>query len=111
MLKFSNELFDKGDFNLQKYVNRSFGIYQNEIINVELLFTSDVAEDVLNYNFHPTQKVKQNADGSITVKFKASGELEIFWHIFKWGNCVKIISPKTLKKGYIEYLKNILDCQ
>ncbi len=110
-VEISNELFDKGDFNLQKYVNRSFGIYQNEIINVELLFTSDVAEDVLNYNFHPTQKVKQNADGSITVKFKASGELEIFWHIFKWGNCVKIISPKTLKKGYIEYLKNILDCQ
>lgn len=107
----TNQVFDKGDFDIRTYVNRSFGVYQNEIVKVELLFNKEVAQDVLNYNFHPTQKVKQNEDGSVTVKFKASGELEILWHLFTWGNNVKIIAPKSLKKEYIEYLKNVLEGQ
>ena len=107
-IKLTNETFDKGDFDIRKYANTSFGVYHNEVMKVELLFSPDAAEDVLNYKFHPTQKVKQNEDGSVTVKFKASGELEILWHIFKWGDSVKIVAPTKLKKMYIEYLENVL---
>lgn len=107
-VKLTNESFDKGDFDIKEYANHSFGVYQNEVMKVVLLFTPDVAEDVLNFNFHPTQKVKQNEDGTVTVKFKASGELEILWHIFKWGDNVKIVAPTKLKKMYIEYLENVL---
>ena len=107
-VKLTNEAFDKGDFDIREYANTSFGVYHNEVMKVELLFSPDAAEDVLNYNFHPTQKVKQNEDGSVTVKFKASGELEILWHIFKWGDSVKIVAPTKLKKMYVEYLENVL---
>ena len=110
-IELTEEKFDKGDFDIKEYANRSFGVYQNEIIKVELRFSKEVAEDVLNYNFHPTQKVKQNDDGTVTVKFKASGELEILWHIFRWGDKVQIISPKSLKKEYVEYLENVLNIQ
>ena len=110
-IELTEEKFDKGDFDIKEYANRSFGVYQNEIIKVELRFSKEVAEDVLNYNFHPTQKVKQNDDGTVTVKFKASGELEILWHIFRWGDKVQIISPKSLKKEYVEYLENVLTMQ
>lgn len=110
-IELTNETFDKGDFNIKEYANNSFGVYQNEVMKVELLFTPEVAKDVLNYNFHPTQKVKQNDDGSVTVKFKASGELEIIWHIFKWGDSVNIVAPAKLKKMYIEYLENVLKKQ
>ena len=110
-VKLTNEIFDKGDFDIREYANTSFGVYHNEVMKVELLFSPDAAEDVLNYNFHPTQKVKQNDDGSVTVKFKASGELEILWHIFKWGDSVKIVAPTKLKKMYIEYLENVLKSQ
>ena len=110
-IELTEEKFDKGDFDIKEYANRSFGVYQNEIIKVELRFSKEVAEDVLNYNFHPTQKVKQNDDGTVTVKFKASGELEILWHIFRWGDKVLIISPKSLKKEYVEYLENVLEVQ
>ena len=107
-IKLTNETFDKGYFDIRKYANTSFGVYHNEVMKGELLFSPDAAEDVLNYTFHPTQKVKQNEDGSVTVKFKASGELEILWHIFKWGDSVKIVAPTKLKKMYIEYLENVL---
>lgn len=107
-VRISNKSFDKGDFDIKKYANTSFGVFHNEVMKVELLFSPDVAQDVLNYSFHPTQKVKQNDDGSVTVKFKASGELEILWHIFKWGDSVKIVAPTKLKKMYVEYLENVL---
>jgi len=107
-VQISNKPFDKGDFDIKEYANTSFGVYHNEVMKVELLFTPGVAEDVLNYSFHPTQKVKGNEDGSVTVKFKASGELEILWHIFKWGDNVKIVAPTKLKKMYVEYLENVL---
>ncbi len=110
-VELTEEKFDKGDFDINEFANRSFGIYQNEIIKVELLFREAVAEDVLHYNFHPTQKVKQNDDGSVSVKFKASGDYEILWHLFRWGDNVKIISPKSLKKEYIEMLKRVLEEQ
>ena len=110
-IELTEEKFDKGDFDIKEYANRSFGVYQNEIIKVELRFSKEVAEDVLNYNFNPTQKVKQNEDGTVTVKFKASGELEILWHIFRWSDKVQIISPKSLKKEYVEYLENVLEVQ
>lgn len=107
----TRENFDKGDFDIKEYASKSFGVYQNEAYKVEVLFSKDVAEDVLNYNFHPTQKVKQNEDGSVTVKFKASGDLEILWHLFRWGNNAKIISPKNLKKHYVQMLENVLQTQ
>ncbi len=110
-VQLTDDDFDKGDFDIQKYANQSFGVYQNEIIKVELLFSKDVREDVLNYNFHPTQKITPNQDGTVTVKFKASGTKEILWHIFKWGDNVKIIAPKKLKEEYIDMLTKTLDVE
>ena len=110
-VQITRETFDKGDFNLEEFSKKSFGVYQGELNDVKLLFSKDVAEDVLNYNFHSTQKVKQNDDGTVTVKFKASGEYEIMWHLFKWGADVKILAPTSLKKMYMDLLSNTLDKQ
>ena len=36
----------------------------------------------------------ENADGSITVKFRAGGLKEMDWFLYTWGNDVKVIKPK-----------------
>lgn len=107
-LKITDEKFNSVDFNLKEFAEKSFGIYQGEIYNVKLKFDKSVANDVLNYNFHPTQKIRKNEDGSITVTFKASGDKHIMWHLFKWGETVKILAPKKLKEKYKEYLEKVL---
>lgn len=107
-LENTDETFDRGDFNLQEYSKRSFGVYQGEILSVELLFDKEIADEALKYNFHPTQKVKLNKDGTVTVKFNASGEKEIIWHIFRWGDKCKIVAPKSLVNSYKEYLQKNL---
>ncbi|MGN1125686.1 MAG: helix-turn-helix transcriptional regulator [Candidatus Gastranaerophilaceae bacterium] len=108
-IELTEQIFDRDNFNLDEYSKQSFGVYHGEILNVKLQFSSDIAQEVLNYNFHPTQKVKQIDDGSVIVKFKASGDKEIMWHIFKWGDKVKILAPDKLKKEYQNTLKQILE--
>lgn len=100
--------FDKGDFDLKAYSQNAFGVYQGEVVEVKLKFSPEVSKDVLNFNFHPTQKMKQQEDGSVVVSFKASGEYEICWHIFKWGKTVEILAPKKLKESYLKMLNEAL---
>ncbi len=107
-LELTDKSFDKKDFNLQEYTNQSFGVYHGEILNVKLSFDKEVAEDALKYNFHPTQTVNKEEDGTVTVKFKASGDLEIIWHVFKWGTHCKILAPASLRKQYKKYMEEIL---
>ena len=78
---------------------------------VILEFNNDVREDVLNYYFHPTQKVKENPDGTVTVKFKAGGSYAICQELFKWGCSVKIKAPVELKEYYKTYLSDVLNNQ
>lgn len=107
-LQLTDELFDKGDFDLQKYTNLSFGVYHGDILNVKLLFCPELAEEASKFNFHPTQSGKWNDDGTYLVNFKASGSREIIWHVFKWGAGCKILSPLSLKKEYKQYLQENL---
>ncbi len=104
-LKLTNKTFDKGDFNLQEYTNQSFGVYHGEILDVKLSFVPELAEEASKFNFHPTQKGKFEKDGSYTLTFKASGDKEIMWHVFKWGEGCKILAPKSLKEEYKKYLQ------
>ncbi len=110
-LELTDTNFDKGDFNLQEYSKQSFGVYQGEILNVELLFNKELADDASQYNFHPTQSGKLNEDGTYTVKFKASGSKEIMWHIFKWGAGCKLVKPASLNEEYKKYLLDVLENQ
>ena len=107
-LKLTDKTFNKGDFNLQEYTNLSFGVYHGEILDVKLSFAPELAEEASKYNFHPTQKGRFEQDGSYTLTFKASGNKEIIWHVFKWGEGCKILAPKSLKDEYKQYLQDNL---
>lgn len=84
-------------FDLDTYIARSFGVYQEEAYDVELLFDPSAAKDAKNYSFHPTQELIQERDGALTVRFRAAGLLEITHHLMTWGTSVTIISPDRLK--------------
>lgn len=92
-------------FSLQAFADESFGIYHDEIQDVVLLVKPKGAEDALRWRFHPTQKVSQEADGSVTVTFRAGGMRELAWHLFTWGDSVEIIAPQALKDKMLEELR------
>ena len=107
-IQITHEEFDSKGFNLQECSKKSFGVHFGEIYDVKLKFIPEVAEDVMNYNFHPTQKINLQDNGSLIVTFKASGDKHIMWNLFKWGNAVDILAPLELKKKYREYLEEVI---
>lgn len=105
-----DEYFEKDEnFSLTEYCSNSFGIYQETPIDITLEFDKSVAEDVLNYHFHPTQKIKQLDNCNIQVKFKSGGTFAICQELFKWGTTVKIKKSSSFKAYYKQYLSDVLN--
>ena len=92
------------DFDLQAYANRSFGVFQEEPVNVVWQVSPGAAEDARHYLFHPSQQIEEQDDGSLLIHFTAGGMLEMCWELFRWGGSIQIIAPDELKALYAQTL-------
>ena len=96
------------DFDLHTFANRAFGVYQNDTEYGDVIwkFSPEAATNAKSYLFHPEQTLEERQDGSVIVKFKASGLLEMCWHLYSWGDHVEVIAPETLKEMVLNYRRN-----
>lgn len=85
------------DFSLPKFANASFGFFHADPEDVVLRVLKEGADDFDKWRFHPDQTVEYQADGSAIVRFRASGMLELSWHLFSWQNKIQIIAPASLR--------------
>ena len=93
--------FDEG-FDLVEFAGRSFGVFQEEPVDVALRFAPEVAADAASSLFHPGQKMENEDDGSLTVGFTAGGTREMCWHLFTWGDAVTVEEPESLRAQMAE---------
>jgi predicted DNA-binding transcriptional regulator YafY len=93
------------DFNLSAYSAQSFGVFQEEPINVILSFSREVAGDASGWLFHPSQTANHHRDGSLTISFSAGGIQEMVWHLLTWGSSVTVVSPDSLRRQLITHSK------
>jgi predicted DNA-binding transcriptional regulator YafY len=96
------------DFSLQAFADESFGIYHGAVEDVVLHVAPEGAEDAMRWRFHSNQTVTPQPDGSVIVAFRASGMLELAWHLFTWGDRVRIVAPQSLRSMMIEELETVL---
>jgi len=88
-------------FSLQDYADESFGIYQDDTQDVVLRILPASAEGALRWRFHSDQTLDQQPDGSVIVRFRASGMRELAWHLFTWGDQVEVVAPEVLRQTVI----------
>jgi predicted DNA-binding transcriptional regulator YafY len=104
-IELTEKIFERSEgFDLQTWMQRSFGIWQEEVYDVVWRFTPEAAADARLYLFHPTQVMTDDPDGSLTVSFRAGGLREMCWHLFRGGADVTILSPNALKEAYADAL-------
>ena len=89
-------------FDLQRFVRRSFGTFQEQPGGVVLCFEARAAADVAEFLFHPEQTLERNDDGSITVRITAGGVDEMCWHLVTWGTAVTVEHPARLRRRLTE---------
>ena len=83
-------------FDLEEFAKQSFGIFHEEPFDVVWRFSPRAALDAKDFKFHPDQTTEDLADGSLIVRFRAGGALEMCWHLFAWGKDVEVLEPERL---------------
>ena len=84
-------------FNLQSFAEQSFGVWMEKPQEIVWKFTPKAASAARDFVFHPSQTLEEKKDGSLIVRFKAGGLLEMAWHANMWGDQLEVIKPKELK--------------
>lgn len=90
----------KEDFELDAHANRCFGSYQQEdgIHDIAWRFAPRAVSRASGFLFHPAQTTERESDGSLVVRFRAAGLLEMCWHLYMWGDAVEVLSPPELAR-------------
>ncbi|MFP4328275.1 MAG: helix-turn-helix transcriptional regulator [Paracoccaceae bacterium] len=88
------------DFDLQQHAARAFGSWQNEAQFGEVVwrFAPEAAERAAEWRFHPHQSREWLQDGRLEIRFRASGWLEMAWHLYQWGDTVEVVAPEPLRR-------------
>jgi predicted DNA-binding transcriptional regulator YafY len=86
------------DFNLASYAERAFGSFHNDFEYGEVVwkFAPAAVDRARRFLFHPSQTSEITDDGSLIVRFHASGHLEMAWHLYSWGDSVEVLAPPAL---------------
>jgi len=86
------------DFDLIAFANTPFAYFEGPQEDVVLHVLPGGMEDFKNYRFHSSQSVQEHPKGGVVVRFRASGMLELAWHLFCWGNKIEIVEPVSLRQ-------------
>lgn len=95
-------------FDLGRQAKKAFGSYERseEYGDVIWRFAPQAAGAARGFLFHPDQQLEPQADGSLIVRFRASGHLEMAWHLYMWGDKVEVIAPAALKDMVAGYRRS-----
>lgn len=96
------------DFDLAAFANTPFAYFEGPQEDVELHVLPHGMEDFRNYRFHPSQTVEAHPGGGAVVRFRASGMLELAWHLFSWGDKIEIAQPASLREQMLAELRGAL---
>jgi len=101
----TRETFERdASFVLADFAADAFGVCREEPVEVVLRVLPEGMGRLRQHSFHPSQTVEPEPDGGAIVRFKASGMIEICWHMFSWGGDIEIIAPESLAERYRQIL-------
>ena len=99
MLHQTKETFEiPEDFNLEKFVGSSFGVYQGEPVYTKVWFHPDVAGYIKEKIWHESQQIHPQDDGSIIFEAEVAGTDEIRFWIMTWGSKAEVLEPESLRE-------------
>ncbi len=97
------------DWNMKDWAADSFGIYHgDDILEIRLRFTGEVAKRAEKVRFHPSQKMRRRRGGLI-VQLRCRGHRELIHELCHpdWLGRVQIESPESLRVEFNDYLEQL----
>ena len=85
--------------------HRAFGIIDDdEVHNVTLKVSAAQAPYMRERLWHASQRLEEQADGSLIILFQASGAFEILRWIMGWGSAVEVLEPLAFRQELAQRL-------
>lgn len=86
-------------FDFKQLSGSHFGVHWGGAeTEVRILFTSEAAPYVKERQWHPSQVLEENPDGSLVLTLTVNHLLELKRWILSWGSAAKVLSPLSLVK-------------
>jgi proteasome accessory factor B len=90
--------FDPPDAEVDGMFEKAWDIIADqEPVDVVLRFAAKVASRVREARWHPTERVAEEADGSLTWRATVAGPIEVRLWILSWGDDVEVLAPAGLR--------------
>lgn len=97
------------DVDLETYFGDAWNmIPEGTMYDVHLHFAPKVAANVAEVQWHRTQQIETNEDGSIEYRVRVNGLGEISWWLMGYGDQVKVVGPPELKERVVAAARNVL---
>lgn len=97
------------DYRVEKLTGTAFGLIdEGPPQHLELFFDKEVAHLIRERIWHPEQQIEENVDGSLLLRFSASGDKEILAWIYSFIPHVQVIGPDSLRKKFTVGLQDAL---
>ncbi len=93
-------------FDLAVYTKQVFGMYGGDTVNVKLRFDDDLIGVVVD-RFSDKVFIQPHSDGTFTMTAEVMLSPQFYGWLFSFGDKVRIVSPKSAKNGFHQYLDRV----
>ncbi|HRA86915.1 MAG TPA: WYL domain-containing protein [Planctomycetaceae bacterium] len=99
-------------FNLSDWLEHSFGVFRSStghLQSIRIEFSRDVARYVKESNWHKSQKLTPQKDGSLIAEFQLTDTQEIKRWIMSFGPNARVLGPTEFAEEIAKDLQTMLD--
>lgn len=90
------------DFDLEAHFAKSFGVFHSDgDVHVKVCFSPTVARYVQESNWHASQKLTAEKDGSVLAEFDLGNTEEIMRWIMSFGRHAEVLEPEELRTAIL----------
>ena len=98
------------DFDFKEFSSQRFGIFSGkESYRVKIFFPREQAPYILEREWHPSQKISKNDNGSLIFELTTNHLLEIKQWVLSWGAGAEVLEPEKLRLEIKKELSKALD--
>ena len=88
------------DYNFHAITSSRFGVHWgNEEVQVKIWFSAAAAIYILERNWHPSQKISQQEDGSVLLELRVNHTIELKRWLLSWGKDARVLEPHAFRAG------------
>ena len=96
-------------FSVSDLTGSAFGLIDEKLLPIRVRFSRQVAHLIREREWHQSQKLMEEQDGSVVLSLEASGEKELLAWLYSYLPHVEVLEPaelrRTFREGLVEGLK------